>query len=228
MRIIVIGASTGLGAATVRAALDAGHRVTAFARHPERLDLSDPHLTLATGDVMQPATLTRAMRGQDAVIITLGMPSLQAIGFGRSRVIEQGTRNVIAAAEAAGVRKLVTETAIGSGDSVRDIGPFAKLAYRVMLGWLFRQKDIQEQVTRNSRMDWTIVRPTALTNGPPTGRAVVHDHLPVDLFTHISRADVADFLVRAVTDPSHSKRAVTVTYPRRRVIEAVGWLRYYR
>lgn len=228
MRIIVIGASAGLGAATVRAALTAGHRVTALARRSERLGLSDPKLTLATGDVLRPETLTPALVGQDMVIITLGMPSLRAMGFGRSRIIEHGTRNVIEAARAAGVRKLVTETAIGTGDSVRDIGPFAKLAYRVILGWLFRQKDAQERLTRNSRLDWTIVRPTALTNGPRTGQAVVQDHVPADLFTHVSRADTADFLVEAATESLYSRWTVTVTYPRRRIVETFSWLRHYR
>lgn len=227
MKIIVFGASKGLGSYVIRQGLAAGHEMTAFARSPERLRISNPHLTLAKGDVLDVTAVKNAIQDQDAVIITLGLPTLRAMGFGRSRVVAEGTKNIIKVVKAAGVRRLVTETAIGAGDSVDDIGPIAKLAYRGVLGWLFRQKDEQEHSTRRSGLDWTIVRPTALTNGPLTGVIETSDHIPVDLLTHISRADVANCLLAAAAG-DYPNRTITVTYPRNRLTDWSNWLKHYR
>jgi uncharacterized protein YbjT (DUF2867 family) len=227
MKIIVFGASQGLGAQVVARALEEGHAVTAFARHPDRLT-DHPKLRKYTGDVLDAKAVAAACQGQDAAVITLGMPTLQAMGFGRHRTIADGTRNVIMAAEAAGIRKLVTETAIGTGDSVQDVSLLSKLAYRVVLRWLFRQKDEQEALTRSSSLDWTIVRPTALTNGPRAG-ARTGRHLSAGLLTHVSRADVAEVIMRAVTDPRLSRQTITASYERQWFVRDFGgWLRHYR
>src|SRR5262245_30297316 len=125
MKVVVIGATGGSGRAAVDALLAAGREVTAFARHPERIHLaraaSGPashsgRLRLVQGDALSPSDVLRAVSGQDAVVVTLGITEnplrVRLIGAGRTQddVRSVGTRNVVDAMRARGVRRLVVQT----------------------------------------------------------------------------------------------------------------------
>ncbi len=217
MKLIVFGASQGLGKQVVQRALAAGHRVTAFARHPERLGISHERLRLVTGDAASAAAVTKAIKGQRAAVCTLGIPTDQALGVGRSMVLTAGVANIIEGMERHGVRRVVLETAIGAGDSKRSLGWPARIAFRGALGYLFREKDRQERMIRESGLDWTIVRPSALTNGPLTDRLLEDPPQSYGLFTHASRADVAEDIVRILDEERYVGRTLAVSYAR------TGW-----
>lgn len=224
----MIGASRGLGRQVVMAALEDGHIVTAFARHPERLDMHHPRLQLKAGNVLEAASLERVMRGQQAVICTLGLPTRQAMGppfARRSYVLSTGTENIIKAMEHGKVRRLVCVTAIGTGDSVRQCTLATKLTLRYGLHWLFREKDRQETIIDHSDLDWTVVRPTALTNGRRGGHVISKD-VRSGVLTHISRADVAAWIVRSIDQSTDYQKAVTLSYPPR-LGDSLRWLRDY-
>ena len=231
MKVIVIGASAGVGAATVRAAVAAGHTVTAFARHPERLMVAsrdEDRVHRFTGDVLEAETVARAVCNHDAVIVTLGLPTLAAIGRGKSTVISAGTAHVIDAMRQHHVRRLIALTAIGSGQSAADLTRPAGWALRGGLGYLFREKDEQERLTRDSGLDWTIVRPTALTNGPATSHARLHERFRAGVLTHVSRADVAQAMVRMLDEHGAIGKALAISYPNRSGLDWARWLRHYK
>ena len=229
MKIIVFGASQGLGKQVVQRGLAHGHTVTAFARHPEKLGISHERLRLVAGDAASASAVTAALKGQRAAVCTLGLPTKQAIGFGRSPVLTAGIANIIEGMERHGVRRLVLETAIGTGESRRALSWAAWLAFRGVLGYQFREKDRQERMVRESDLDWTIVRPSALTNGPLTDRILVDPPQSYGLFTHASRADVAEEIIRIVADSEEfGGRAVTLSYARRGWRDFPRWLGEYR
>jgi uncharacterized protein YbjT (DUF2867 family) len=103
--------------------------------------------------------------------------------------------------KAAGVKRLIAVTGLGAGDS-RGHGGFVYDA--VIFPWLLKRvyddKDVQEWIIRSSGLDWTIVRPGLLTNRPATGRYRILKAAHDWRFGLISRADVADFIVRQVDD----------------------------
>ncbi len=230
MKVIIIGGSHGIGKATAEAALAAGHTATVFSRRPERIGLKHQKLRLVSGSVLDAAAVGQAIRGQQAVIITLGIPTRLAIGpplAGRSYVLSEGTHHVIAAIQKHGVRRLICETAIGAGESRRQCTPLARFAFRVVLRWLFREKDRQEELTRGTDLDWTIIRPTALSNGPATGLYDVGPKLRSGILTYVSRRDAADLMVRSLGDKATYRTALTVSYPPRRG-DSWRWLKAYR
>jgi uncharacterized protein YbjT (DUF2867 family) len=211
----VIGASRGIGRETVAAALSAGHTVSAFARHPDSLDIRHPHLKLIRGDVLDPSSVLTAITGQDAVICTLGLQTLKAIGppiAKRSYILTTGTQNILNAMHQSDVRRLIVVTANGTADSAKNCTPFARLSLHYGLRWLFREKARQEELVRTSGGAWTIIRPSALTNGPETGKFATTP-VRAGLFTQVSRRDVAAFIVRILDDPSTYHKAITVSYP---------------
>jgi uncharacterized protein YbjT (DUF2867 family) len=194
VRILVIGASQGTGALAVRAALDKGHDVTAFARSPQKLALENPRLRKVTGDFHRQDSVESAITGQDAVIVTASATSPSAFKE-NPRYFSQGTGYVIEAMRKAAVKRLVVLSALGTGESRRLMNPVLRA---LLVGFLLKRPyedhERQEALVRESGLESVIVRPGRLTNGPARGRFVTKTNLdPVPMA--ISRADVAAFLV---------------------------------
>jgi putative NADH-flavin reductase len=229
MKIVVVGGSRGIGKQIVLAALHSGHEVTVFARRPEQLDVKHPHLHLQAGNVLDEASVRQAVAGQEVVICTLGLPTLQAIGLPftkRSYVLSKGTENILHAMKQIGTKRLLCVTAIGTGNSVRECTLVARIAFRYGLHWLFKQKDRQEQLIQaSSGIDWTIIRPTALTNGRTRG-ALVGKDLRSGILTHISRADVAAIMLELIGQKTSFHEALSLSYPRR-FGDSVRWVAGY-
>ncbi|MDH4037853.1 MAG: SDR family oxidoreductase [Candidatus Krumholzibacteria bacterium] len=210
MRILIVGANGGTGRELVKQALERGHHVTALARSPAKVKLTHDHLTVAKGDVMDPASLAAAVRGQDAVVCALGHKRW----LGPSKILSQGTRNLVDAMNAAGVKRLVVETALGVGDSTGRLGVYYTLfTIPFILPFYWYDKGRQERVVRESGLDWVIVRPGQLTNGRKRG---VYQHGPrVGNYlwsVSISRADTADFMLNQLSETPYLRTAVGACY----------------
>lgn len=209
-KVIVFGATGSVGRHLVQQHLEAGHTVTAFCRNPSKLNIQDhPRLKVVTGDVFQAADVKQAVAGQEVVIVTLGS--------GKSRkgnVRSEGTRNVIAAMQAQGVRRLICQTTLGTGDSRGNLNFFWK---RIMFGWYLKQvfldHELQESYVRESGLDWTIVRPAAFTDGDRLGE-YRHGFASTarKLTLKISRADVADFILQQVQSDAYLHQSPGLSY----------------
>jgi uncharacterized protein YbjT (DUF2867 family) len=201
MRILVIGASKGTGAAAVERALAAGHRVTAFSRNPERLSLQHPQLERAAGDFHQRASLEAAVRGHDAVIITASISKLSDFKT-RPDYFSLGTAHCVEAMKAQGVKRLAILSAAGTGESIKTMNWLMRtVMVKGLLRAPFEDHVRQEKLVRDSGLDWVIAQPTRLTDGPAKKKYVKMTALQ-KVPSSISRADVADFLVEAVETSS--------------------------
>ena len=209
MKILVIGASKGTGAEAVRAAVTRGHQVTAFARSPQNLAFHDDLVSLKQGDFHQAASVDAAVAGHDAVIITASAASMK--GFRENpHYFSQGTAYVIEAMKKHAVKRLIVLSALGTGDSRAVAGFFVN---KLLVGWLlkapYEDHERQEQQVMASSLAWVIARPGRLTDGPARQRYVTETALkPVP--KAISRADVADFLVRAASEDTWLGKAVMI------------------
>jgi putative NADH-flavin reductase len=210
LRLLIIGATGGTGRELVAQALQLGHNVTALARRPGKLSLQHPNLRVVRGDVLDYASLASVMPGHDAVLSALGHKRF----FGPSTILSEGTANILRAMQSAGVARLICESSLGIGNSAGRAGPLATLfAYPLILPFYVWDKLRQEKLIAESDLDWVIVRPAALTNGRARGE---YRHgleagsyfLPV----RIARADVADFMLRQLTDDHYLGSAPGVCY----------------
>ena len=150
------------------------------------------------GDALEMVTVKRALTGVDVVIQSLGVaPGLEAI-VKPTRFFSKATRVLVTAMEKAKVKRLICVTGFGAGDSRGHGGFLYSVAFHLLLGRVYDDKDVQERIVRNSKLDWVIVRPVILTDGPKTNayRALVDPRGWTCGF--ISRADAADFLVRQI------------------------------
>ncbi len=202
--VLVIGASRGIGLATVRVLLAAGHSVRALARGASRIPIEDQRLEKLDGDALDRATIDRALAGTDAVIQSLGVAFTFDALLKGTTLFSRATRILADAMRANGVRRLVVVTGLGAGDS-RGHGGFLydAVLFPLLLKRVYDDKDVAEQIVRASALDWTIVRPGLLTNGPATGTYQVLVEPTSWRAGTISRADVADFLAKQVSDRTY-------------------------
>ena len=205
MNLLIVGATGGTGGQLVSQALERGHRVTALVRK-EPSGEARPGLIALLGNVLDPSSLDHAARGQDAVLSALGHKQW----FRPTRILSEGTRNLIEAMRRHAVRRFVCETALGISDAWWRMGLYYTLFVRpFILPLYFWDKTRQEAIIRASDLDWTIVRPGALTNGPRRGHYRHGPRVGHWLWTvRISRADVAAFMLDQVTDSRYVRASV--------------------
>jgi putative NADH-flavin reductase len=210
MQILVIGATGGTGREIVKQALERGHDVVALARKPSKMKTTHERLRVVQGDVMDAASVDAAMQGCGAVVCALGHKRW----LGPSKILSEGTRNIVHAMEKHGVKRLVVESALGVGDSIGRLGLYYTLfTIPVILPFYWFDKGRQERVVRESSREWVIVRPGQLTNGRKRG---VYKHGPrVGNYlwsVAISRADVADFMLNQLGDTPYLRHAPGLSY----------------
>ena len=207
MKILVLGATGATGQLIVRDAVASGHSVVALVRAKARSNL--PGAEVIEGDVRDEGTLARALNGCDAVVSALGT----GMGLREVDLLTVATRALVEAMTRAGVRRLICISALGVGDS-RNHGGFVfdRLFQPLLLGPAYKDKERQEAAIRASSLDWVVVRPAMLTNGPPRGRVRATADLAGVNGGKIARADVAQFVVEQLTTDTWLRRTPVILW----------------
>ncbi|MBA3820877.1 MAG: SDR family oxidoreductase [Deltaproteobacteria bacterium] len=205
MKLLVLGATGGTGRELVERALAQGHAVRAMVRDVHKLARSDERLEVVQGDIMEPASLDRAVAGGDLVISTVGVTK-PVKGDTTASV---GTANLIRAMEAHGVRRLVCVSVFGIGDSIHQAGRLFRWVVLPLLANTYEDRIRQEAVVTASQLEWTIVRPTHLVDGAATGKIKVIG-AKAKMYDAVRRADVATELLRIAQEPSTVRTALSL------------------
>ncbi|MCP4166963.1 MAG: SDR family oxidoreductase [Chloroflexi bacterium] len=206
MKLAIFGATGKTGIELVKQALDQGHAVTAFVRDPTRLAIEDDRLGLVTGDVLDAAAVSQAIQGQDAAICALGAGS----SLKKTTIRTTGTINIILGMKEHDVKRLLAVTAMGVGDSWNTLSLVNKFFFATLLKNSRNDHETQEAAVKESGLDWTIVRPSGLTDTPRTGVYDVGGHISAKT-SRIARADVADLVLKEVEENAWVSKAVTIT-----------------
>lgn len=205
-RVLIIGASKGIGLETTRQALEAGHLVRALSRSAAASGLSNPNLEKVRGNALESRDVEAALDGIDVVIQALGVSSLGEL-FRPVSLFSDSTRLLVSAMEGKAVQRLICVSGFGAGDSGASVSCLQHLPFQIVFGRAYADKSLQEQLIKASSLDWTIARPGVLTNGRRTGRYRILDKPSAWRNGIISRADVADFLVRQIEDRTYLRKA---------------------
>ena len=208
MELAVFGASGRTGRPLVQQALDAGHDVIALVRTPATFPLKHDRLTVVQGDAMNAADVDEVVQGADAVLSTLGHSKtspqdLQTVA----------TKNIVAAMGKYGISRIVSLTGAGVDapqDKPKFINHVIKFALKTMQGAVLADAEQHAKVLQDSNLDWVIVRGPMLTEGPYTGKYRV-GWIGINTGIRISRADVADFMLKQVTDNTYIHKAPMVS-----------------
>ncbi|MDU8943258.1 NAD(P)-dependent oxidoreductase [Ovoidimarina sediminis] len=199
MKLLVMGATSGIGARVRETALERGHDVRAFARSAESL-APVQKLEPFSGDALNPDDVARALEGCDAVIYALGIKESVAMLWQEVTLFSDSTRILIEAMENTGPRRLIAITGFGAGRSRQAMSFIERTGHKAILGKPYADKDRQEEMIMASHLDWTIARPVILTNNKATGTYRVLSDPATWRNGMISRANVAHYAVRAAEE----------------------------
>lgn len=208
MRILIFGATGGTGQHLVTQALAQNQVVTAFVRQPNRLSLEAKNLSIVQGNILDTKAVDKAVKGQEAVISVLGNKTSQVF-WKPNTIISEGLKNIISAMEKNKVKRLLFVSSFGAGEKI--FWP-EKMFIKIVLKNIFSDVYIQENFIKKSGLDWTIVRPARLVNEPKIGIYRAGEDLPIGLFSRISRAAVADFLLKNLPASDSFGKILTISY----------------
>ena len=202
-QIALFGATGGTGKQVLEQALAQGYRIRALVRDPTKLAARDG-LTLIQGDVLDQAAVDRCVEGGDAVICVLG-------SHGSAEPVEdRGTERILAAMKSHGQRRLIAVTSMGVGDSIEQVAAFFRAIMKLTLKRVMEAKERQEQAIMASDLDWTIVRPGGLTDGPRTDSYQSGLDKSIKA-SRVSRADVADFILRELSAGDYIRQTPAIS-----------------
>lgn len=216
MRLLIVGATGGSGRAAVAAALEAGHAVTAFSRRASEIASRCPRLRKLDGDVLDPDALARAVHGQDAVIVTLGItehPVRVRLRGSRGTPLDvrsRGIASVVAAMQQHGVRRLVVQSSYGVGETRQCVGLQERLVFALLLKPHIDDHERQEAIVRASGLDWTIVQPVNLTDDTVLSLPFASTEAETRGMK-VARSSVGRYLVHAVEDDTTIGRSVALS-----------------
>jgi len=209
MRVVVFGASGATGRELVAQALVQGHHVTAFVRNASRLGIGSGEVNVVQGDVTDSSAVARAVEGQNAVLCALGA----ATPLRRDRTLVEGVRHIVDAMERRGTRRLVYLSFLGVREGRRQLSFVGRVIVPRLLHNVVADHEAKEAIIRERGLDWVIVRPPRLTNGPRRG---VYRHgvgiRATSLIPRISRADLADFMLRQISSDTYVHNTPAVMY----------------
>lgn len=209
MKIFLIGGTGKTGREIVKQGLERGHIITALVRNPNKLKVNHPNLKTVKGNVLIPASFEMAVKGQDAVLSSLGHKRFIV----PTRILSKGTKNIIDVMNKYGVKRLICITSLGVNDSRFKLGLYYTLfTIPVILLFYFLDKSKQEKLIMKSDLDWTIIRPGQLTNGKKRSNYKHGSNVGSYVLTKmISRASVAHFMLDQLEDQSYIRKSPGIT-----------------
>lgn len=203
MNLAILGATGSVGGAVTARGIELGHAVVAPVRSPQKVTQRSDRLQVMAVDLADSEALARSLRGVDAVVFAIGTPP-----WSRKTVSARIMASLVAAMQAAGVRRLVAVSALGIGESAAYIPAPARLVLRLAGAAYVADKVEMERLVRDSGLDWTLVRPWAMRRGGRSGKAVARAG-PVRAQS-LTYADVADCIVRLAVEGGAVGQAVAV------------------
>ena len=208
MKLALFGATRGVGKQILLQAIERGHSVRALVRDPSKLDVSFANLEVVQGDVLNANHVTAMLQGQDVALVALGGKP----GQKETRPCAAGTKNILQGMKQHGVKRIITVTSLGIGDSRGQAGFFfEKILVPLLLKAEFADKELQEKYIRDSQLEYVIVRPAGLTDKPAKGTYRVGKTLEGSVTKTISRADVAHFCLEQLGNTKFLNNALSLS-----------------
>ena len=208
--ILVFGASGGTGLEVVEQALEAGHKVSAVLRHPDKFPIRHEQLRIIKGDVLNSITYENTFFGMDVVISCLGTRNREA-----TVVYSQGVTNILQAMQKVGMDRIICLSA-GAVEIAPNTSFIMKFLMKNILQKLFKYSYadmlLMEGILRGSNLNWTVIRPPRLLNGDRTGkyRTGINEFIPN--MSSLNRADLADYIIHHLDDEKTYKSKVEISY----------------
>ena len=204
MKIIVFGATGGVGQHVVSQGLEAGFEVTAFVRTLSKLNTAHKNLRIIQGNAFNQGEVTEAIAGHDAVVSCLGSRQ----GMKKSTELGDMIKNIVAGMKENHVERIIYTASAGVHQELSGIS--GKLIMEMLKNPLIDHRAAVDCIQANG-LNYTIVRPMGLTNEPFTGKYRESTTGVPKNSRSIARADVAHFIMKALKDSSYEKLSIGIS-----------------
>lgn len=209
MKILIFGASGATGSNLVSQALRHEHIVTSFVRTPSKVRLQHENLNIVQGDVSNYQQVENAVTNQEIVLSALGASS----PFKRDYQLIIGIQNIVAAMTKQKIPRFIYQSFLGVKEDRKELGLLVNVIMPVIVKSVIVDHEAKEDIIVKSNLDWTIVRCSMLTNGRLTAKYRSGEHIKsFSIIPIISRADVADFMLKQMTDNTYWHRKPRIMY----------------
>jgi putative NADH-flavin reductase len=209
MKVVIFGASGATGQNLVSQALQQEHLVTAFVRDPSKFKTKHVNIRVLKGNVSDYHRVDEAIANQDAVLSALGA----ANPFKRDLMLIKGIQNIVNAMTYQNVKRFVYQSFMGVREYRNELGFVMRTIMPVFLKNVISDHEAKEDIILKSNLDWTIIRCAILTNGSFTGKYRDGEHLQLaSMIPTISRRDVADFMLKQITDRKYLYKKPRIVY----------------
>jgi putative NADH-flavin reductase len=209
-KIIVFGASGGIGKKVVEQALHAGYPVTAIVRNPALFTISHQNLEIVKGDVLQAYSFENSIHKDDMIVSCLGVQKREP-----TKLYSTGITNISVAMQKAGARRILCISAaavIVPPKMSFILQLFTKYILQRIFKYMYADLRLMEKIISGSDLDWTVIRPPRLINSKWTGKYRITINESLSNPSKISRADVADYILRHSDDLQSFKGIVELSY----------------
>ena len=212
MNVVIFGATGIVGRAIVKEALQKGHRVTVLTRRAEKIADGNANLRVVEGNVTDRDTIDRVLKGQDAVIQTLGIGGK---GDGKpTTFVSRANKLIMEEMERIGIHRFIAISVIGAGDSISFLPwIYRKFILPVFQKWfipIIDDKNRMEEQISQSHLDWTVIRGTTVQDKPAKGKVTASLDGKGLKFT-ITAADMAIFFVEQLDSKQYLKSMPTIS-----------------
>lgn len=204
MKLMVFGATGGVGSEVVKQALERGYGVSAFVRSPGKLTLSHENLTVIEGDVLNATFVAESLAGHDAAICALGG------AMSKDHFLSTATGIIVEGLEQQGIKRFIVNSTMGVGDSSSQLSLAAKVFVKTVIRAAVAEHARQEERVKASSLDWTIVRPGGLGNGEKTESYKTSSNPQETLSGTVARADVAHFMLELLDSVDAYRKAISI------------------
>jgi putative NADH-flavin reductase len=200
VRLFILGATGGVGRELLRIGLERGHELTAYVRSPHKISRPGGRLAVVQGDLFRAGAMARFLAGHDAVLSAFGPATVRT-----TTLRHEFGRTLASALREGEVRRVQL---VSAAFLFRKIGLLGAILKPTLFRFMAPDMAAMEREIMKEDLEWTVVRPPRLTDGPLTrGYRVADGELPASGYV-ISRADVADFMINEAETPAHAQRIV--------------------
>ena len=206
MKVLIVGATGSVGRHLLQLGTERGHELTVLVRKPEKLKPWEGRIRILRGDALDIDAIDQAVRGQDAVIYSIGVKTIR-----RTTLFSESTRIVIDAMERNKVKRLVCITGVGAGET-KDHGGFLydRVLYPLITKRVYKDKELQEMMIQRSSLDWVIVRPAMFREGTSSRKLQAVTDVRGVTLRRVSRAEVAAFVLEQLTENRFLRKPVFI------------------
>lgn len=212
MKIAIIGASGFIGSNVRDEALVRGHQVTAIVRHPEKITVRNPLLTVVKADILKDK-VDELVKGHDAVI--------SAYSAGRSSPDAynehvKGAKAIISGVKKSGIKRLLVVGGAATLEAAPGVQLLDTMSPEQVTDGMLATKETLYMLRKENELEWTFLSPAAsIAPGERTGHyRVGKDQLLKNEKgeSKISTQDYAVAMLDELEHPQHIRERFTIAY----------------